>query len=59
MAVPAHDGKRFGVALPRNAGQASHVDGTPCQADLFAQSSVLSTHDLWNEPEPLKKRSDT
>ena len=59
MAVPAHNGKRSGAALPRYAGQASHADGIAWQADLFAQSSVLSTHDLWNEPEPLKKRSDT
>jgi hypothetical protein len=53
MAVPAHDGKRSGVALLRDAGQANHVDGIPCQADFFAQSSVLSTHDLSIDPEPL------
>ena len=51
MAVPAHDEKQTGVALPHYAGQASHVDGIACQADLFAQSSVLSTHYLSTEPE--------
>jgi len=35
IGLPAHAGKRFGIALPSYAGQASHVEGVGRQAGFF------------------------
>jgi len=43
ISVPAHAGKRSGVALPSYAGQASHVEGVERQVGFFLspQHSLL------------------
>ncbi len=67
MAVPAHDGKGplFALSSFAAAGNSwsqeddswrkttSHVEMAAWQAGFFAQSSVLSTHYLSFDPEPL------